>query len=94
MERRDLGDISQILLVVEIVQIFPLSTACVERGFSLLKILKTDYKTHRDEETLNALMRINTWHKANLDRDQYDPTRAVRRWWLNGVKGRRPNLNN
>ena len=59
MERHDLGDISQILLVVETVQIFPLSTACVERGFSLLKMLKTDYKTHMDEETLNALMRIN-----------------------------------
>ena len=68
MERHDLGDISQILLVVEIVQIFPLSTACVERGFSLLKLLKTDYKTHIDEETLNTLMRINAWHKANPDR--------------------------
>ena len=46
-----------------------------------------------DEETLNAMMRINAWHKANPDRDQYDRTRAVRRWWLNGGKGRRPNLN-
>ena len=47
-------DISQVLKVIELQQQYPLATAVVERGFSVLKQVKTDSRTCLKNEILDS----------------------------------------
>ena len=47
-----------ILMIVEIVLVMPVCTACCERGFSCLNRIKTDTRTRLEVKTVDSLMRI------------------------------------
>ena len=40
--------------IVEILTLYPCSSACVERGFSTMSRVKTDYRNRLEAETFDA----------------------------------------
>ena len=79
-------DVKAALKIIELPQLFPLATAVVERGFSHLKVVKTDYRARLQPATLDDLMRIK------LAEASFHPTRPVQRWWVSGQRSRRPDV--
>nr|XP_054763567.1 zinc finger protein 862-like [Lytechinus pictus] len=65
--------------VIEIILLLPLSTAACERGFSLLKRTKTDWRSRLSVDMLHKLMCISMHGPSTA---QYDPSGAVEKWWL------------
>ena len=84
------NDYQNILKVIHMTSVYPLSTACCERGFSTMKRIKSDWRTSLASDTLDNLMRISIMHEGDID--DYDPRPAVNRWWLSGQRQRRPNI--
>jgi hypothetical protein len=60
--------------LIEILLIFPVSNALVERGFSVMRRMKTDWRNGLNESTLDNLMRIKI---HGPDPAQFDPAEAV-----------------
>jgi hypothetical protein len=59
--------------------IIPATTAWVERGFSIMKIIKTERRSRLGEDTLSALMMIKINRKGErMTAEQRD--RAMRHW--------------
>ena len=79
------------LALVKITQVYPLSTACCERGFSCMSRIKDDWRCALRTETLDMLMRLSIEGPPLND---FIPRRAVNRWWLRGrgERARRPNI--
>lgn len=46
--------------LIEVLLLFPISNATVERGFSTMRRIKTDWRSRLNEETLDHLLRIST----------------------------------
>ena len=78
-----------ILMLVEIMLVLPLATACCERGFSTLKRIKSDWRSRLETETLDNLMRISI---DGPDLESYNAARALQHWWDKGERQRRPNF--
>ena len=76
-----------ILMLVEIMLVLPLATACCERGFSTLKRIKSDWRSRLGTETLDHLMRISI---DGPDLESYNAARALQHWWDKGERQRRP----
>ena len=70
-----------ILMLVEIMLVLPLATACCERGFSTLKRIKSDWRSRLGTETLDHLMRISI---DGPDLESYNAARALQHWWDKG----------
>ena len=60
--------------LVELLLVFPVSNATVERGFSAMKRIKSDWRNRLNEETLENLMRISI---EGPPRSGFDPQVAV-----------------
>lgn len=78
-----------ILFVAGIVLMFPVSTACCERGFSVMKHIKSDWRSCLNTDTLDDLLRISLSGVSVCD---YDTVRAVNQWWNSAERARRPEL--
>lgn len=78
-----------VCLLAEIIMCFPINTACCERGFSVMKKVKSDWRSRLEPETLDTLMRIAIEGKPL---EQFDPEPAMRLWNESGVRRRRPNF--
>ncbi|XP_013383016.1 zinc finger protein 862-like [Lingula anatina] len=83
-------EFASILKVIFLVETYPLSTACCERGFSTMKRIKNDWRCNLATPTLDTLMRVKIAGPQALR--QYDPLPAVNRWWLTGERARRPTI--
>ena len=88
-EREDIS-LTAILTVIHLTMLYPLSTAVVERGFSIMKQIKTDWRCNLSNDTMDNLMRIK--HQGTEVTDEFDPAKAINRWWLAGQRMRRPNI--
>lgn len=88
--QRDDMEFTAILHVIHVTVLYPRSTAVVERGFSIMKQVKSDWRCNLANGTLDDLMRI--MHEACKDSDTYDPAEALNRWWLGGQRRRRDNI--
>lgn len=75
---REDSDYSQILKVIFLTELYPLSTACCDRGFSTMKKIKTDWRCRLATETLDDLMRVKISGSATV-RD-FEPRPVVNRW--------------
>lgn len=64
--------------LVEVLLLFPVSNAKVERGFSSMKRIKTDWRSRLGEATLDSLMRISVDGPAPCD---FEPTSSVQRFF-------------
>ena len=87
----DRHDFDHILTIIHLTSTYPLSTAACERGFSTMKRVKSDWRASLASDTLNAIMIITDNIKKETLND-WQPTRAVTRWWSSGLKSRRANI--
>ena len=65
-------------LLVQILLLFPVSNAVVERGFSAMRRIKTDWRCNLKESTLDHLMRIAI---EGPEPSRYDVSKAVERFF-------------
>ena len=72
-----------ILAVITLVLILPASSAEVERGFSQLKILKSDIRSTLSEEHLNDLLAVKL---LSADIQNFDPLPAIELWSTSSVR--------
>lgn len=79
--------LQNILMLVEIILILPVSTACCERGFSCVKRIKSNLRSTLTTETLDVLVRISLDGRSL---EKFDPMPAVKHWWEAGERSRRP----
>lgn len=70
-----------VLLLLEILLAFPLSSAVCERGFSAMKRIKSDWRSSIQPEMLRRLMFIAIEGPSVLD---FDIQSAFNRWWATG----------
>ncbi|XP_027132692.1 zinc finger protein 862-like [Larimichthys crocea] len=66
-----------LLLIVELILVMPLSTASVERGFSAMKRIKTDWRSNLSVNTLTQLLFISL---EGLDLEDFNSMSVVDRW--------------
>ncbi|KAI8493938.1 hypothetical protein Bbelb_282850 [Branchiostoma belcheri] len=85
--RHHLERFRDILALVQIVLLFPLSTAECERGFSLMKRIKSDWRSRLTSDTVTALMAISL---SPTTVDTFNPDSAIAKWWSAGKAPRRP----
>ena len=64
--------------LLQIYQIIPLTTATVERSFSTLKLVKSNLRNHLKEDTLDWCMRIAIEGPDSLSDE--DVTTVIRIW--------------
>ncbi len=76
-----------ILDVIDIILCLPASSAECERGFSLMKLLKTDQWNKMSTHSVSHVMRIKL-ESASIE--DFDPTPAIHLWNSDGVRRRRP----
>lgn len=75
------------LALVDIILSLPTSSADAERGFSEMKMVKTDWRCRLRTEVLNDLMHI----KFNTqDVAQFNPLPSIHLWNSSAVRQRRP----
>ncbi|KAL9972896.1 hypothetical protein ACROYT_G019284 [Oculina patagonica] len=82
--------LSNVLMLVEITLILPLSTAFCERGFSVMGKIKSDWKSCLSVEVLHCLMRIRI---EGTSVAEFNPQPGVQFWWDSGTRMRRPTFN-
>lgn len=79
-----------VLMLVHILLILPLSTACCERGFSVMGKVKSDWRSCLSVKILDCLMRINIEGPSVAE---YDSQHGLQLWWARGTRTRCPNYN-
>lgn len=77
------------LHIIEMIQVLPFATAQVERGFSLMNRVKTDWRVRLNTCTLDGLMMISL---EGPSEEEYTTSSAVARWNRAGKQSRRPNV--
>ena len=70
-----------VLLLVELLLSIPISNAKVERMFSLMNRVRTDFRASLSENTLNNLIRIQM---EGPPLEEFDPTPAIQLWAMGG----------
>ena len=76
-----------ILMLIEILLVLPVSTACCEKGFSCMSRIKTQYRSRLDPVTLDSLLRNGIDGVSSAD---FEPERAIALWWNTAQRTRRP----
>ena len=85
-ENKDNPALGNILALLRIILVIPVQAATLERGFSLMKRTKSDWRNKLSPKTLSELMMI----KLNgPDMDTFDPEPAIMKWWQEGPRSRR-----
>ncbi|XP_066272600.1 zinc finger protein 862-like [Branchiostoma lanceolatum] len=77
-------------VLVEIYMVFPMNSACCERGFSSVNRIKSDWRSSLSNQMLNYLLQISV---HGPDPTEYNAEAAVAKWWLGGLRARRPEFN-
>lgn len=77
-----------IRVLIEIVMVLPVHTAECERGFSLMKRIKSDWRSCLGPSTLSDQMMIKL---SGITMASFEPDRAISTWWsTSGRPGRHP----
>lgn len=79
-----------VLGVVDFILTLPSHSADCERGFSLMKRIKSDWRSSLNNDTLTDLMRI---HLGTSAVEAFDPEPALRQWLASSERRRRPEIN-
>ena len=82
-------DYPNVLMLVELVLILPMSTACCERGFSAMKREKNDWRSSLSSTSLNSILRIVIDGPSVKD---FCPNSALETWWESSQRSRRPDF--
>ena len=78
-----------VLHIIRILLVCPVSTAQVERQFSSIKRILGDWRLKLKTSTIEDLLRICT---EGPEPARFCPESAVLRWWSSGRFSRRPNM--
>ncbi|KAK5916014.1 hypothetical protein CesoFtcFv8_001555 [Champsocephalus esox] len=78
-----------LLHLIRIVLVFPVSTAQVERQFSTIKRIQGDWRLRLKTKTIEDLLLIKS---QGCDPLEYQSEDAVARWWRAGLSSRRPDI--
>ena len=85
-ENKDNPALGNISALLRIILVIPVQTATLERGFSLMKRTKSDWRNKLSPKTLSELMMI----KLNgPDMDTFGPEPDIMKWWQAGPRSRR-----
>ena len=79
----------KVLSVIDLILTLPASSAENERGFSSMKLLKSNRRTKMSGGTLDKLMSIQM---CTTTVDQFDPEPAIVEWMKAGSRPRRPSF--
>lgn len=80
--------LQNVLHLVKIMLLLPISAAVCERGFSCQKRIKSDNRANLHTDTVEDLIRISVEGPELMD---YDASQDVRLWFSQGKRTRRPN---
>ena len=78
--------LTNVLALLRIVLVIPVQTATLERGFSLMKRIKSDWRNRLSPETLSQLIMIKL---DGPDMDNFNSEAAIMKWWQAGPRSRR-----
>jgi len=78
-------DFKDVLHLVEIMLVIPISSAECERMFSAMKRVKSDERCSLASSTLDNLVRISK-HGPNIE--AFDPSKAIDKWLISGQRPR------
>lgn len=67
----------------------PATTADCERGFSVMKQMKSDWRSRLKGETLSDLLKTQL---CSPDIKDFDPTKAIDIWHADSLRSRRPDF--
>ncbi|XP_032366029.1 zinc finger protein 862-like [Etheostoma spectabile] len=67
----------------------PATTADCERGFSVMKQVKSDWRSRLKGETLSDLLKTQL---CSPDIKDFDPTKAIEIWHADSLRSRRPDF--
>ena len=70
--------------IIEMIMVPPLSTAVVERGFSAMSRIKSDWRANLHTATLRKLLLIAM---EGVAASEFKADGAVRRWWRSADRG-------
>ncbi|KAJ8386336.1 hypothetical protein AAFF_G00174330 [Aldrovandia affinis] len=82
------SDYKNILHLVHIMMVLPVSSAVCERGFSSQKRIKSDIRASLNIDTVEDLIRISIEGPSLED---FDARESVKTWFTQGERARRPN---
>ncbi|KAJ8376204.1 hypothetical protein SKAU_G00067840 [Synaphobranchus kaupii] len=83
------SDFKNILHLVRIMLVLPVSSAQCERGFSTQKRIKSDIRSALNPKTVEDLIRISV---EGPPLETFDASVSVKRWMEEGQRARRPNF--
>ncbi|KAJ8365052.1 hypothetical protein SKAU_G00138830 [Synaphobranchus kaupii] len=83
------SDFKNILHLVRIMLVLPVSSAQCERGFSIQKHIKSDIRSALNPNTVEDLIRISV---EGPPLETFDASVSVKRWMEEGQRARRPNF--
>lgn len=78
-----------IMNLMDLIQVIPVATADCERGFNVMKRVKSDWRSRLNADTLSDLLLVQLTSPNIPD---YDPGPAVEMWHSDCVRGRRPDF--
>ena len=76
-----------ILKIIHLTNMYPLTNASCETGFSLLKKINSDWRSRLTIASLDQQMRICL---VGPDVKDFDPKPPLKRWWEEGQRTKRP----
>lgn len=89
VNRKLRGSCPDILDLVDLVLCMPASTADCERGFNAMKMVKSDWRSSLNCETLSDLLMV---HLSSPSIKEFDPSPAVEVWHASSLRSRRQDL--
>lgn len=78
-----------LLHLVRIILVFPVSTSQVERQFSIMKRMQGDWRLSLHTSTIEDLLLIKAQGCAPAD---FQSQESMARWWAAGINKKRPNI--
>lgn len=76
-----------LLMLIEIILVIPVSGAVCERGFSCVKRIKSDWRSRLISQMMNHLMTVSI---EGPSLDDYNAERVIQLWYHTGQRQRRP----
>lgn len=87
---REVKEHSNILKIILLTEVYTLSTAVCERGFSVIKRIKSDWRNSLGSAILDTLMRVDIEYSREKKMKNFNPEKAINRWWITGQRSKRP----
>ncbi|XP_049892466.1 zinc finger protein 862-like isoform X2 [Epinephelus moara] len=78
-----------VLELIDLILTIPASTADCERGFNIMKVVKSDWRSSLKADTLSDLLLMQL---SSPPISEFDPSAAVELWHTDCIRGRRPNF--